>query len=168
MKSTFKILTVAATLVAACDSGSPDDAGVPEADARRVAEDAVGGTALSAELVRDAAPPHWSVDVEMANGGEIEAKVHADEGELIELEAFAGPFDYAFTPVDGVLSYTEMMAAALEEIEGEVEAWKFEAEGGEFEFEFYVRATDGQLWEIKFDAQGGAAKDIEQVDEVHE
>ena len=167
VKSTFKILVGAATIVCACDGGS-DEPSVTRDDAEHVAEDAVGGTALAAELMRDVDPPLWRVDIEMANGGAIEAKVHANEAHLVELEAFEGPFDYAFVPVDGVLSYADMMADALDEIDGTIEAWKFAVreEEDELEFEFYVRDPDGQLWEIKFDAVSGDPTDIKQKDDV--
>jgi uncharacterized membrane protein YkoI len=103
----------------------------------------------------------------MSNGGAIEAKVHADDGHLVELEAFEGPYDYMFTPVDGVFSFTDMKSSALDEIDGDVVAWKFFEREAELYFEFYIRDANGDLYEVIFDAVDGAPTDIEKVPEVH-
>ena len=167
MRWDFRILACVVALSPACDGDDLAAPRVPESDARQVAEDAVGGVSESAALVRDVEPPHWLVDLAMSNGGAIEAKVHADEGRLLELEAFEGPYDYMFTPVDGVLSFTEMKSSALDEIDGDVVAWKFFEREAELYFEFYIRDANGDLYEVIFDAVDGAPTDIEKVPEVH-
>jgi len=167
MKATFKILTALHVLAAACSGGPP----VSKDEAARAAEDAVGGEAGEVERAVEGDFDVWEVYVAMDNGATVEVKVDVETGDIVVVEDKAGPFDYAdFTPVEGVLSYAAITARALEQQSGAVEAWEYkrELEAGEVEheYEFYVRAADGQLWEIKFDATDGTATDIEAKDMV--
>lgn len=167
MKTTFKILVLSALL--ACDAG--DDAGVSEADASRTAESAVGGDAGEVERSVEGDTEVWEVHVAMDNGATLEVKVGLEDGEIVVVEDKVGPFDYAdFTPVQGVLAYNAVLAKAQEEVTGDVIAWEFkrELEDGAvaFEYEFYIRDAEQQLWEIKFDATDGKATSIAAKDEI--
>jgi uncharacterized membrane protein YkoI len=167
MKTTFKILML--SLVLACDAG--DDAGVSEAEASRAAEDAVGGDAGEIERSVEGDTEVWEVHVAMTNGATLEVKVGLDDGEIVVVEDKVGPFDYAdFTPVQGVLAYQAILAKAQDEVTGDVIAWEFkrELEDGEvgFEYEFYIRDAEQQLWEIKFDATDGMATSIAAKEEI--
>lgn len=172
MKTIVKILSIGATLAfAACDGdGGP---AVGEADAARIAEDAVGGDAGDSERSTEGEVEVWEVEVAMANGATVEVKVDLDLGHVVVVEDKVGPFDYAdFTPTDGVLAYSAIKARALEQVAGDIEAWEFKREEEDgataYEYEFYVRDGDMQLWEVKFDATDGKATHIEAKDAVDE
>ena len=155
----------------ACDADGGDTTAISEDDASRIAEEAVGGDTEEVERSTEGETEVWEVHLAISNGAMLEVKVDVDSGDVVVVEDKTGPFDYPdFTPTDGVLSYEEMKATALEEVAGDIEAWEFkrEEEDGavEFEYEFYIRDADAQLWEIKFDAVDGMATELEPKDMV--
>lgn len=172
MKTIFKIIPLLILGMAACvaDEGSE----ITEERAQTLAEEFLGGGAASEAEREDLdGQPIWEVYVAMPNGAEVEVKVHAESEDLLVIEDKTGPFDYAdFTPVEGLLSYEAVRELAFDEIPGTVEAWEFERESAdpadeaEYEYEFYVRNDEGELWEIKFHADDGEATHIELKDMV--
>lgn len=175
MKAVFKYIGYAAlvsTLVSTlgCDGGD-DEPAITEDDASRIAQDAVGGEPGEVERGIEGETDVWEVDVAMSNGATLEVKVDVESGDLIVVEDKTGPFDYPdFTPLPGVLAYGAITATALEEVAGTIEAWEFSrlppGEAVEFQYEFYVRDAEEQLWEIKFDAAEGRATALEPKDMV--
>ena len=169
MKTIVKFsLASLACVAVACGEDGP---AVDETQAASIAENLVGGEAGEIERGIEGTIDVWEVHVTMPNAGEIEVKVDVTTADVVVVEDKVGPFDYAsFTPADGVLSYDEITDVALGEVAGEVEAWEFkrEIEAGElfFEWEFYVRDAENQLWEIKFDATDGTVTELEPKDMV--
>lgn len=173
MKTTFKIIpTLMIGLgLAAC---AAEDAEITAERAEVLAEEILGdGEASEAERETLDGQPIWEVHVTMPNGADVEVKLHAESEDLLVIEDKTGPFDYAdFTPVEGLLSYADVRGLAFAEVPGEVEAWELERESAdpgdeaEYEYEFYVRNAEGELWEIKFHADDGEASHIELKDMV--
>ena len=172
MKTIIKICTVAFGLSGvACDDDS--ESGISQDEAARLAQEAIGGIAGEAERSTVGDLEVWEVYVAMPNKAEVEVKLELATGDVVLVEDDAGPFDYPdFTPIAGVLSYNAIKALALEEVAGDITKWEFkregEAGGYEFEFEFYIRDAQAQLWEIYFDATDGTAKSIEAIDSVED
>jgi uncharacterized membrane protein YkoI len=174
MKTIIKVFaTITPLLGAACDDG--ESTGIDDAEAARLAEDAVGGEAKETERSKEGTLDVWEVHVAMGNGATLEVKLDLEDGDVVVVEDRIGPFDYPdFTPSAGVLAYDAILALAKDEVSGDVEAWEFKREGGEeadeveFEYEFYIRDAESQLWEIKFDATDGAATSLEAKDAVDE
>lgn len=151
-------------VAAACACDGDEARAIAEADAMRIAKECVGGEPGEAERTTDRDVDVWRVLVAMTNGATMEVDVDARSGDLVALEDRTGPFDYPdFTPVDGVVAYEAIKASALDEIEGDIEAFLFRYRPDDavpLEYEFYVRDADGQLWEILFDAADGTATDL--------
>jgi uncharacterized membrane protein YkoI len=172
MKTTFKIIPAFVIGLTACAADGGIE--ITAERAQTLAEEILGdGVASEAEREDLDGQPIWEVHVAMPNGADVEVKLHAESEDLLVIEDKTGPFDYAdFTPVEGLLSYEVVRDLAYDEVPGAVEAWEFERESAdpadeaEYEYEFYVRNDEGELWEIKFHADDGEATHIELKDMV--
>ncbi|MBI2389052.1 MAG: PepSY domain-containing protein [Deltaproteobacteria bacterium] len=105
---------------------------------------------------------HWMVVLGMPTGGEIAVEFDASNGELDEIEAEKGPFDYEVAPRADVMKLSEAKAKAFAVKAGNVEVWEFY--NRENEWEFYIRDKDARLWEIIMTATDGAVKKVVQKD----
>jgi uncharacterized membrane protein YkoI len=156
MKTTIIFISVLAGLaplgisISGCSDDVAAPASVTAAEAESLAEARTGGTAGAAQLETEDGVEFWSIEVTMSNEATLSVAVIRDSGVLREVKGREGPFDYELSPLDGMLSYAEALAKAKTYQEGELEAWymKLGADGAYF-FEYYLRAEDTQLWEVK-------------------
>lgn len=172
MKIIFKSTLTLSLLLCGCAEAGDQ---MTEERAEELAREILGGgTPAEAEQETLDGQPIWEVHVTMENGADVEVKLHAETEDLLVIEDKVGPFDYpSFTPLDGLLAFEDALQIGRTEVVGEeLVAWELEresadpAEEEEYEYEFYIRDADGQLWEIKMHADDGQPTDLEPKDEV--
>lgn len=164
MKMKVAFIICAALLAAACGSSSSSSSEIDEATAKQKAAALLtGGTAGDVHRIDEQDEHRWAVEVKMTNGAAIVVELDRASGDVMELTGDEAPFDYDFAgPAPGYLKFSDAKAKALAEKPGAVEDWEVDLE--KTQYEFYVRATDTKLWEIKLDGQSGEKRSIEQKD----
>lgn len=183
MKMKFNIvMMVALAFGAGCGGDEASDQLGSAQEAQALAEQIVGGSAKSAEKDGDV----WEVLVTMQNGATVTVELGAEEGTLLELEDKKGPFDYDITPGAGFKSYGAARDIAVVAVSGDtVDAWnlrpltssseqdedeeedeELSADPSHYRYEFYTTDRDGQLWEVKLDAETGKILSEEKKTEI--
>lgn len=145
-----------AVLLVACGGGE-----ITEAAARTKAQEIVSeGKPVAAERETTGTEDVWKVSMSMPGGGELVVELEAEDGELEEIEAEKGPWDYDVAPRPDVIKYSVARSKALETRTGTIEAWEFKNESNIWEF--YIRTADQLLFEIKMNATDGAVTSTEE------
>ncbi len=145
-----------------CSSPENDaPAEISETEAMSVAVSFVPGAATSAERIDGVDERRWAVTVGMATGAEAVVELERAKGLLAEIHAEKGPFDYDLPPAgSGIATYANALSAARAAKPGAVDAWELNV--SKSVWEFYIRTTDNQLWEIKLDAGTAAVTSAEE------
>lgn len=168
MKMIFVFGTAASLLtISGCSddsSAAPAKSGEIDAEqAKQKATAIVPGTAFYAQDINEGDEKLFDVRVRIASGQEVKVVLFRADGALDEIEAEEGPFDYDLpAPVGGMMTLAQARAKAFETKAGNVEVWEFHAE--KREYEFYVRDSSTQLWEIKMAGDSGAVSTVEKKD----
>lgn len=169
LKVTFMCITAAALMTAlgsglGCSSSASGDSAaseISEADAKQKALAFVPGTAGATVRIETADEHRWAVTVATPGGGEAVVELERADGRLDEIKSEKGPFEYELPAAGpGVVTYTKARSVALETRQGQIEAW--ELDFTDSVWEFYVRAPDNQLWEIKLNALTAAVTSAKQ------
>jgi uncharacterized membrane protein YkoI len=168
LKIAFIFISTVGLPLLACSSSSstpstPSE--LSEADARSKAVTWVPGTAGAVERIETADEHRWGVTVAMSAGSEAVVELERADGQLDEISAKKGPFDYDLpVPGPGIATYATARAAALAAKQGLIEAWEINLVNNVWEI--YVRTSTNQLWEIKLNAQTAAVTSSEEKDAV--
>ena len=151
------------SLVACGGAGLSDPADAEEAALALVD----GSSSSEAEQVSEDGHDLWEVMVTMGNGAELEVLLFVDDGALFEVKDTTGPFDYdTLDPLPGQLTYAEARDVAMGEVAGDQVAWEVKYDDGPYFYEFYIRESGDQLWEIKLWAESGEVFVVEGKDEI--
>jgi len=150
----FLLLAAALGLVLGC-GGSEGPSAEMTGDEARARASALIPEAKVKEVVKHPEPGivHWMVTMTMPSGGELAVEYDAGNGELDEIEAEKGPFDYDLSPRKDVIKLSEARGKALAVKTGNIEVWEYQAR--KVRWEFYIRDRDGHLWEIIMGATDG-------------
>ena len=129
---------------------------VDAAGAAARALEIVPGTVVETESDTERGLVVWEVKVRTASGGLVEVKIVADNGAVLEIEGETGPFDYEVTPGAPLVPLSVARAAALAAQAGTLKQWQLEMEElNRWEYEFYIIAADGTLYELEVNAETG-------------
>jgi uncharacterized membrane protein YkoI len=84
-------------------------------------------------------------------------------GNIREIHGLTGPFDYSLDPGNGLMSYQDIRAIALNAKSGNIASWKFEKDESDnrWEYRFFITAGNGN-WELRISAVDGQVLRIRQ------
>ncbi len=129
---------------------------VDAAGAAARALEIVPGTVVSTESGTRRGLAVWEVKVRAASGGLVEIKIVGETGAVLEIDGETGPFDYEVTPGAPLVVLSVAKGAALAVQAGTVKQWQLELEeSNRWEYEFYIIAADGMLYEVEVNAETG-------------
>jgi uncharacterized membrane protein YkoI len=155
--------------IAACGSSDnskviADSAEISEDTARQDALNYVPGTGGAVERIETADEHRWGVTVQTSAGAEVVVELERIDGHLDEISSQKAPFEYDLpAAAPGLVTYAKARELAVAAKAGTLEAWEQKLADGIWEF--YVRAADGKLYEVKLNAQTGATISTIQKDQ---
>ena len=95
-------------------------------------------------------------------GTVVSVYVVADTGEILEVEQESEGNVPDLRPRDGFISLAEAIEIAQRTQAGTVIRWELEPDDdSRWQYEVYLRAADGQLYEVEIDARSGAVLEVE-------
>jgi uncharacterized membrane protein YkoI len=92
----------------------------------------------------------------MANGADVMIEIDRMSGAIKEIKGASGPFEYDFSPGNGIMRFGDAKAKALAAKPGELQKWELETDDNEYEM--IVKGTDGKTYEVTLDARSGEVK----------
>jgi uncharacterized membrane protein YkoI len=124
--------------------------------AKQKASTIVPGAVADARKKDEAAEHSWEVSMKMANGADVVVEIDRMSGAIKEIKGASGPFNYDFSPGNGIMKFGDAKAKALAAKPGELQKWELETDDNEYEM--VVRGTDGKMYEVTLDARSGEVK----------
>ena len=130
---------------------------VDAAGAAARALEIIPGTVVQTESDTERGLAVWEVKVRTASGGLVETKIVGETGAVLEVEGQTGPFDYEVTPGAPLVVLSVARSAALAAQAGTLKQWQLEMEeSNRWEYEFYIVAADGTVFEVEVNAETAA------------